>query len=151
VYDTIAKVSQVSDFQQGPREPVVSFLCTLADCKFKNGDNKRWVEHVFGIKRIGNKDRVTQFRSKVREFHQDPIVARKKSGKPHIDSITNIHSAVQSLHTRVKAYRKVKHASLADPAIAQKWDDVLEETCRWLRELCTTEVRRDINPFLYGK
>jgi hypothetical protein len=150
VYDTIADVAQPSDFAAQCRKPVVSFLCSLRDCSFKNGDNKRWIEHVFNIKRRGNKDRRTQFNSKVRDFHKDPLVSKKLAGKPLVDSLTNINAAVESLHTRVKNYRKQKHAALADEAIVRQWDDRLEETARWLRELCTTPVRRDIDPFIYG-
>lgn len=149
VYDCLAQVSEQSDFAPGPRKTIVSFLCNLAEYKLKNGDNKRWIEHVFGVKRIGNKDRTTQFNSKVREFYQDPIIAKKKSGKPLIDSITNINSAITSLHTRVKAYRSLKHSGLTDYDIVKHWDDLLGDTCRFLRELCSTQIRRDVDPFRY--
>lgn len=151
VYDCLHEVSQPSDFGAGPRKPVVSFLCNLSEYKLKNGDNKRWIEHVFGIKRVGNKDRAVQFNSKIREFYQDPIIAKKKNGKPLTDSITNINAAITSLHTRVKAYRKLKHAGLADRDVVEHWEDMLAETCRFLRELCSNQIRRDLDPFRYGE
>lgn len=148
VYEAIATASDPSDFEPGPRSVVVDFLSTVDACEFPNGEAVRLANTFFGIKRIGSKNRTTQFRSQLRTIRGDAHVRLKLDGKAtKHDDISKIVMAYKGLQTRVKAYKKKKTASLHDVDTVKALDEMDAEIGRMLRELCTTEVRSKLDPF----
>lgn len=148
VLEEIAKISKPSDFKPGPRKPVVDFLLGLDSCKFPNKQAVDYAKTFFGIKRIGSKNPTTQFNSKKRTFYNDPVVTRRREGgHTKVTPDENIDHAIKTLHTRVKEYKK-QRGEIGDEDLIRKWNELDGEIGRWLRELCTNSVRRNVDPFL---
>ena len=147
ILDVVASAAKAEDFSGDHAKTVVKFVNTLHACGFKNGDAVGHTEAFFTVKRIGSKNRTTQFRTKFRQFTDDPIVQGKLSGKTKLTAVETIDGAIKTLLTRVKNYKKGRAGDLDNRDLLKSWDTKLDEVNRVLRECCSTELRHQMNPF----
>lgn len=147
VLDKIADKAESEDFSGPQAAVVVKFLNQLSACNFRNGDAIHHVDKFFSIKRVGSKNRSTQFRTKHRQFSDDPIVSSRLTGGKKQTGVEAIDTKIKALLTVCKNYKKSQVADLDNKSLVKKWDDNLAEAERILRECCSTAVRNSIDPF----
>lgn len=146
VIDAIAEATTPADFDDAPKA-ISSFVRILDKCNFRNGEAVRFVREFFGVKRGGNASLETRLRSKIREIERDPFVARRLSGQRKLTDAEKIHDGFKSLHTRVKAHKASKAEPFDDRDLIKDWHNTYFEIGRLLREQCSTEIRRGLEPF----
>lgn len=145
VYDRLAEVSDPSDFDGKAGDQVRKFIDVLDKCRFPNGDASRLTAEFFNIRRVGNKKRDVQLKSKLREIYSDPIVKSKLMGRRVSTSLERMHRHFKTLHNSVKAH---KGQEIDNAEYIESFDHMHSEIGRMLREQCTTEIRHKINPFV---
>jgi len=145
--DTIADKAQVDDFTGDHSKVVVKFIDQLSACRFRNGDAIHHTEQFFGIKRIGSKNRSTQFRSKQRSFENDPIVHSRLHGGKKQTGVESVDTKLKALETVVKKYKKDCVGELDNAELVKTWDRRFSEIGRMLRECCSNKVRQKLDPF----
>lgn len=144
IYDCIATNSEPDDFEGRAGDVVRKFLGVLEKCKFKNGDAEHFTQEFFGVKRIGSKKRDVQFNSKLQTIKRNPIVKTKLSGRRVSTSIENMQRHFKTLNNCVKDH---KGAEIDNEDIVAAFNDSWRDIGRMLREQCTSEIRRKIDPF----
>ena len=147
VYDAIAEVARPDDFVGDHTRVVVKFINQLHSCKFRNGDAMHHAGKFFGIKRVGSKNRATQFRTKHRQFVDDPIVRPRLAGSRTQTGIEAIDTKIKALLTVCRNYKKDRVGELDNVDLVGRWDETVNEARRILRECCATNVRHKLDPF----
>jgi len=144
IYDKLAEVSDPEDFDGKAGEQVKKFIEVLDKCKFPNGDASRLTKEFFGIRRIGNKKREVQLKSKLQIIYSDPVVKTKMMGRRVSTSLERMHRHFKTLQNSVKLH---KGQEIDNLEYIESFDQMWIDIGRMLREQCTNEIRRSVDPF----
>ena len=123
-----------------------NFFVDLGKCSFKNGDANQHVIKFFDIKMTGNKKRDVQLKSKLATFKKDPIVKSRLLGRRVSTVDQRLTKHLRTLLNQVKALAKDGHTFSAEELV-KAWDQEYSEAGRYMRQMCTTKIRQDLDPF----